>query len=179
MHQFANGEYERSHKLRKRLTGCKHVIYEAYLEQKVAHRIIFTECRTTDGEGDASEMKSILVWYVSTHDRVSRYIKQIDETEARMNRQFRKSASELFDDESDEGSAMALDNDTILLDPFANTPLKIHQLPSSDIDKLELESWTPPFRLTNDERKIVQTKGTVLVLGRSGTGKVSSRFAFT
>ena len=96
-----------------------------------------------------------------------------------MNRQFRKSASELFDDESDEGSAMALDNDTILLDPFANTPLKIHQLPSSDIDKLELESWTPPFRLTNDERKIVQTKGTVLVLGRSGTGKVSSRFAFT
>jgi len=90
-----------------------------------------------------------------------------------MNRQFKSSAVHLFDTNADEaGSAMILDNDTILLDPTANTPLKIHQLPSSDIDKLELEAWTPPFRLTNDEKKIVQTKGTVLVLGRSGTGKV-------
>ena len=183
MYQFANGEYERSYKLRKRLTGCNHIIYEAYLEQKVAHRIIFTECRSKEGvDSTRKETNSILVWYVSTHDRVSRYIKQIDECEGRMNRQFRASASELLDDGSegnanvvDKGNAMAIDNDTILLDPCANTPLKIHQLPTSDMKKL-LEGWMPPFRLTNDERKIIQTPGTVLVLGRSGTGKVSNRW---
>ena len=67
---------------------------------------------------------------------------------------------------------MILDNDVILLDPNGNTPLKIHELPSAELDKLIIEDWKPPFRLTNDERKIVQTPGTVLVLGRSGTGKV-------
>ena len=91
-----------------------------------------------------------------------------------MNRQFTTAASELIDDgDAEEHGAMILTSDTILPDPDANTPLKIHQLPATEIDKLEQDAWTPPFRLTNDERKIVQTPGTVLVLGRSGTGKVS------
>lgn len=172
MRQFATGEYERSQKLRKNLTGCKHIIYEAYLEQKVAQRILFTECRTKD-ENDGKTTTSILVWYVAKHDYVPRLMKQIDEAEARMNRQFTASASHLFDEE--EGGAMILENDTILLDPMANVPLKIHQLPSTDLDKLKMEKWKPPFRLTTDEKKIVQTPGTVLVLGRSGTGKVSKK----
>ena len=33
MRQFANGEYERSQKLRKLLRGSKHIIWECYLEQ--------------------------------------------------------------------------------------------------------------------------------------------------
>lgn len=182
MRQFANGEYERSQKLRKNLTGCKHIIYEAYLEQKVAQRILFTECRTKDDEGNVTT--SILVWYVAKHDYVPRYMGQIDKAEARMNDQFTASASQLIDEnrgsDSDDGDnegkfegadAMILGNDTILLDPLANTPLKIHQLSSTEIDKLELEKWTPPFRLTTEEKQIVQTPGTVLVLGRSGTGK--------
>lgn len=41
----------------------------------------------------------------------------------------------------------------------------------ADIDKLEKESWTPPLRLTSAEKEVVQKPGTVLVLGRSGTGK--------
>lgn len=115
------------------------------------------------------DRNSILVWYVSTHDRVSRYIRQIDEAEARMNRQFKSSAAHLFDTNADEaGSAMILDNDTILLDPTANTPLKIHQLPSSDIDKLELEAWTPPFRLTNDEKKNCSNKRNSFSIGQIG-----------
>ena len=64
---------------------------------------------------------------------------------------------------------MILGNDTILLDPSGNTPLKIHELPPAELDKLNIKNWEPPFRLTTDERKIVQTPGTVLVLG---TGKV-------
>ena len=106
---------------------------------------------------------------------------KIDEAEGRMNRQaFVSSASHLV--ENGEGGvntegttkdgAMILGNDTILLDPNGNTPLKIHELPPAELDKLNIKNWEPPFRLTNDERKIVQTPGTVLVLGRSGTGKV-------
>ena len=76
-----------------------------------------------------------------------------------------------FQDTTEDGG-MILDNDIILLDPNGNTPLKIHELPSTELEKLIIEDWKPPFRLTNDERKIVQTPGTVLVLGRSGTGKV-------
>ena len=72
MRQFSTGEYERSFKLRKRLTGCKHIIYEAYLEQKVAYRILFTECKIKDENNGNMDRNSILVWYVSTHDRVSR-----------------------------------------------------------------------------------------------------------
>jgi len=182
MRQFANGEYERSQKLRKNLTGCKHIIYEAYLEQKVAQRILFTECRIKDDEGNVTT--SILVWYVAKHDYVPRYMGQIDKAEARMNDQFTASASQLIDENrsrdgdggDNEGKfegadAMVLGDDTILLDPLANTPLKIHQLSSTEIDKLELEKWTPPFRLTTEEKEIIQTPGTVLVLGRSGTGK--------
>ena len=33
------------------------------------------------------------------------------------------------------------------------------------------ESWTPKLHLTDEERDIVEAEGTVLVLGRSGTGK--------
>ena len=186
MRQFANGEYERSQKLRKLLRGSKHVIWECYLEQKVAQRILFTECRTKN-DTNGTMKKSILVWYVSKHDNVSRCMTKIDEAEGRMNRQaFKSTASGLMangsaaggvdeDDEfrdTTEDGGMILDNDVILLDPNGNTPLKIHELPSAELDKLIIEDWKPPFRLTNDERKIVQTPGTVLVLGRSGTGKV-------
>ncbi len=180
MRQFANGEYERSQKLRKLLRGSKCIIWECYLEQKVAQRILFTECRTKN-ESDGSFKKSILVWYVAKHDNVSRCMCKIDEAEGRMNRQaFVSTASHLV--ENSEGGvnaqgttkdgAMILGNDTILLDPNGNTPLKIHELPPAELDKLNIKNWDPPFRLTNDERKIVQTPGTVLVLGRSGTGKV-------
>ena len=190
MRQFANGEYERSQKLRKLLRGSKHIIWECYLEQKVAQRILFTECRTKN-DADGSMKKSILVWYVSKHDNVSRCMTKIDEAEGRMNRQaFKSTASGLmangettgavgedgeFQDTTEDGG-MILDNDVILLDPNGNTPLKIHELPSTELDKLIIEDWKPPFRLTNDERKIVQTPGTVLVLGRSGTGKVRRCF---
>jgi len=148
----------------------------------VAQRILFTEVHTKN-EADGSVKKSILVWYVSKHDNVNRCMIKIDEAEGRMNRQaFVSTASHLVengeasrDDANAEGAteegAMVLGNDTILLDPNGNTPLKIHELPPAELDKLNIKAWEPPFRLTNDERKIVQMPGTVLVLGRSGTGK--------
>jgi len=51
------------------------------------------------------------------------------------------------------------------------TPLKLFEVEPDDLERLTDESWKPQLYLTKEERSIVQTKGTVLVLGRSGTGK--------
>jgi hypothetical protein len=70
----------RGRTLRKRLVGSKYPIYETYLDQHTAQRILWTECR----EG---EKVGILIWFVSTHDRVSRRMTQIDEMLNRLLRQ--------------------------------------------------------------------------------------------
>lgn len=162
--QLASGQ--RSRILQKHLVGSRHHIYETYLDQASAQRILWTECRE---EGKAT----ILVWYVSKHKWVSRYIRQIDEAHARLNRQ-PKSALSLFADsasESGDATAMKLDPDTVLLDPMSNCPLKLHQMRHFEIQRLATREWQPPLRLTGLEREIVERQGTVLLLGRSGTGK--------
>jgi hypothetical protein len=58
----------------------------------------------------------------------------------------------------------------VLLDPESDTPLKLYLLRYDDISRLG-SSWQPPLYLTAEERLIVETEGTVLLLGRSGTGK--------
>jgi hypothetical protein len=58
-----------------------------------------------------------------------------------------------------------------MLDPRGNTPLKLYNVGFHDLDKLLDNVWNPPLHLTEAEREIVETNGTVLVLGRSGTGK--------
>ncbi len=56
-----------------------------------------------------------------------------------------------------------------MIDPEGNIPMKLNKVFYENIDKLEDSDWTPPLHLTTEERE--DTKGTVLVLGRSGTGK--------
>jgi len=182
MEQLANGE--RSRILAKRLTGSKNTIYETYLDMQVALRILWTECKEAKvnnninggGAGRGESSSSILVWFVSNHDWVSRNMKQIDEALARENRKFKGKATDLFEKDEAEASPMRetemeIDAARPLLDPSANVPLKIHQVALSDITQLEKDAWTPPLRLTPAERDVVQKPGTVLVLGRSGTGK--------
>ena len=67
---------------------------------------------------------------------------------------------------------LLLTRDQVLLSPDANTPLKIYELrSSSDLRRMQEEGWEPPLRLTSKEHAVLQERGTVLLLGRSGTGK--------
>ena len=48
---------------------------------------------------------------------------------------------------------------------------KLYDVNFDNIDDIATTSWTPQMSLTDEERKVVEAKGTVLLLGRSGTGK--------
>ena len=161
--QLAAGE--RSRILSKHLVGSKNFsIFETYLDQgRTALRILWTECRERSG------LRAILVWYVSKHKHVSKYMVQIDEAAMRLNRQ-PSSARSLFQGDGGDDVMLLLDGDTVLLDPMANTPLKIHE---ADIRQLASKECLDslPLRLTSAEKAIVEKSGSVLVLGRSGTGK--------
>ncbi|CAJ1941279.1 unnamed protein product [Cylindrotheca closterium] len=156
--QLSQGE--RSRILAKRLKGSKTVtVYETYLEQKSGFRILWTE-----------EGANMLIWYVAKHDNVSRMVRLIDDSNARSNRQLVPGDS-LFVDVSE-----TMDHNTnpsrIMLDPTGNVPLKVYQFGGIDeVGQVVEDSWTPRLKLTDEERDIVETTGTVLLLGRSGTGK--------
>ena len=59
----------------------------------------------------------------------------------------------------------------VLLDALGNVPLKLYDVNFDNIDDIATSSWTPQMSLTEEEWKVVEAKGTVLLLGRSGTGK--------
>ena len=139
-------------------------IFETYLDQ--AHnalRILWTEIRERRG------LRGILVWYVAKHKHVSRYMMQIDEAAMRLNRQ-PTSARALLEGDSSSQDVMLLDRDTVLLDPMSSTPLKIVEADVSLLASKECLD-TLPLRLTSAEKAIVEKSGSVLLLGRSGTGK--------
>lgn len=161
--QLALGD--RSRILSKRLTGSKNTtIYETYLEQKSGFRILWTE-----------DQKGLLIWYVSTHDKVSDYMRRIDKSEERSSRQLVSAASiqEKSKSEEDTDTDFDLRENEVMLDPRGDTPLKVYVLRYHEIPLLTSETWRPPLHLTTEERQIVEKEGNVLLLGRSGTGKVS------
>src|SRR5690606_39024702 len=49
--------------------------------------------------------------------------------------------------------------------------LKIYTATSGDIPLLTSAGWTPPLRLSAHQQEVQESSGTVLVLGRAGTGK--------
>jgi hypothetical protein len=154
--QLSGGE--RSRILSKRLTGSRHLIYESYLDQDTAQRVLWTECRDRTAP-------SILIWSV-WHKRVSKRMAQIDESLARLNRQVGATTA------SGTGG-IELTDESVLLDPRKNVPLALYRLPSDEIPMLQNSavSWTPKLRMTGPESAVIEKQGTVLVLGRSGTGK--------
>lgn len=156
--QLSAGENGR--KLAKRLVGCQSLIFESYLEQKAGHRILWTP----------SSDDSILIWFVASHDRVPRYLKLIDDSENRSSRQL-KDATTLLSDENDCHLCLKSSQLGVQLDPRSNTPLKLFEVLSHQIEHVSDQNWKPQLYLTQEERDIVETPGTVLVLGRSGTGK--------
>jgi len=161
---------ERSHKLAKPLVGPKNkTVYETYLENKSGQRILWTE----------EEGGNILVWYVAKHKSVSRLAGLIDDSESRSTKQ-RTDLTELpalapgmLEEQNDKReSGDGIKDRSIILDPLGNVPLKVYEIPAYDLEQISNESWMPPMHLTEEEREIVvNVKGTVLLLGRSGTGK--------
>jgi len=155
MKQLAKGE--RSHKLQKPLKGCESIIYESYLENKSGFRILWTQ------EGDR-----IVVWFIAKHKNVSRLAKLIDDAK---NRTARQQLPESFISELENGNSSAQPKREVLLDALGNVPLKLYDVSFDSVSDIVKKSWTPQMHLTDEERKVVEAKGTVLLLGRSGTGK--------
>lgn len=157
--QLASGDTSRI--LRKRLKGSTRTIYEVYLEQKSGFRILWTE------EGD-----QVLIWYVAKHKNVSRLIKLIDDSRNRSDRtRVYIDDVEGLDDINASITKNNRDRKEILLDPLGNVPLKRYEVTLNNINKLSTVEWKSSLVLTEEERDVVETKGTVLLLGRSGTGK--------
>jgi hypothetical protein len=153
MKQLSRGE--RSRILAKRLVGSKNTIYETYLEQKSGFRILWTE-----------KQRSIFVWYVAKHKNVSRLMGLIDSATNRSERQ-RVSDFEIEEVKKDD----KYQRPKVLLDPLGNVPLKVYDLDINGIEEISMKNWTPTLYLTSEERSVVEMPGTVLLLGRSGTGK--------
>jgi hypothetical protein len=171
MKQLSNGE--RSRILAKRLNGsttAKVPIYETYLEQKSGFRILWTE-----------KDDYLLVWYVAKHHRVSRLMRLIDDSKNRSERQ-RISINDIDEMNPDDINAGSIERkDEIILDPLGNVPLKIYDVGTDEIENITKQDWIPALHLTEEERQVVETEGTVLLLGRSGTGKtvcICSRMEF-
>ena len=143
-------------------------IYETYLEQKSGFRILWTE-----------KNDYLLVWYVAKHKSVSRLMKLIDDSKNRSHRQ-RISVEDLPEMKDLSIDAIVEKNDDyydqqqqheIVLDPLGNVPLKVYDIPTDEMDAIAKPDWTPALNLTLEERDVVESPGTVLLLGRSGTGK--------
>jgi hypothetical protein len=151
--QLAKGE--RSHKLQKPLQGCESVIYETYLENKSGWRILWTQ-----------EADSLVIWFVCQHKSVSRFAKLIDDAK---NRAARQQLPDSFISEMENG--ISPQKMEVKLDPIGNVPLKLYDVSFDNVNDIVDESWAPQMHLTPEERDVVETIGTVLLLGRSGTGK--------
>lgn len=164
MKQLQRGDSSRI--LQKRLQGSDMTIYEVYLEQKSGFRILWTE-----------KNEHVLVWYVAKHKSVSRLIKLIDESNKRSEKKRiyqEVDGLELLN--NDAQTQDKNDRKNVILDPLGNVPMKRYLVDS--VDEISDEDWTPSMVLTAAERDVVDTKGTTLLLGRSGTGKSHSAGIF-
>ena len=64
-----------------------------------------------------------------------------------------------------------MSEDSVLLDPSRNVPMKIYIAQRSELPLLAEKAWKAPLRLNQREQGVRSQTGTVLLLGRSGTGK--------
>ena len=137
---------------------------ETYLENKSGHRILWTQEPET----------GILIWYVSAHKKVSRYAALIDDSEKRSARPLTDAMEALDFVQQPSTVSLTFERGRVYLDPKKHVPLKLYDVQDEDMERLEgMANWQPSLYLTPREREIVETPGTVCVLGRSGTGKTS------
>ena len=131
---------------------------ETYLENKSGHRILWTQNKDT----------GILIWYVSAHKKVARCAALIDNSEKRSARSLTDAVEALGMGASD-GNSFTFETGRVHLDPKNHVPLKLYDVQTDEIDLLGANNnWRPSLHLTPREREIVETQGTVCVLGRVG-----------
>ena len=110
---------------------------------------------------------------------VSRLAKLIDDAK---NRTARQQLPQDFVSELDADPTLrTASRGEVMLDALGNVPMKLYDINIDDIDDINDTSWMPQMHLTKEERDVVEAKGTILLLGRSGTGKticISNRIEF-
>lgn len=77
------------------------------------------------------------------------------------------------DDVQQVGDSVELTEDMCLLDPLRNSPLKIYTAASNNLQLVKAKKINVskfPLRLNQMEKDVNSHTGTVLLLGRSGTG---------
>ena len=118
-----------------------------------------------------------MVWFVAKHKEVSRFMKLIDDSKSRAARQ-QVPESLISELQHDNLLPHSTQKKEILLDVFGNVPLKLYDVTLHSINDITMDTWTPKLHLTTEEQEIVNGEGTVLVLGRSGTGKVNTFYPY-
>ena len=162
----------RSYAFSKRLQGCKTVpVFESKLLK--GPRILWTYIFRRDKSiqmhhnNNSSSSAVILVWYVvMKHDSVPHFL---DLIETAIKRTAKQLGSNKWLETSSE--ALNLSEEIVLIDPMKNVPMRIYVTPTEEIDQLCNADWKAPLRFNKHEQSVRKQQGTVLLLGRSGTGK--------
>ncbi|KAJ1437479.1 hypothetical protein B484DRAFT_392733, partial [Ochromonadaceae sp. CCMP2298] len=176
----------RSYAYSKRLVGSRVPLLETKLDRGV--RILWSQLRR------GREKPAIIIWFVAKHDRVPRLMELVSrcfryrdwgqeqtqiQTKGQGQGHGQGQGVEEGGEES-EGGSVELGEDESLLDPVGNAPLKTYTLDlqaqaqahSSSVGGSGSSSGKKlPLRLSRREREVNLAVGTVLLLGRSGTGK--------
>ncbi|KAJ1443989.1 P-loop containing nucleoside triphosphate hydrolase protein [Ochromonadaceae sp. CCMP2298] len=170
----------------KRLVGTRVPMWETKLDGGV--RILWTQLRR------GVEKPAIIILFVAKHDRVPRCIELLG-------RCFRhrdwgqgkgqgmgqgQGVAGVYQGGKGcvEGEVVELEEDESLLDPVSNAPLKTYSTSLGALPALQAQAQARehsgsggsrggklPLRLSKRERDVNMVAGTVLLLGRSGTGK--------
>ncbi len=102
------------------------------------------------------------------------YVKKIDQAFSRLSNKFVIGDRQVQSGRVasvDAESVLQMSEDDVLLNPIGNIPLKLSCASSSQLQQIAELGWNLPLRLSKAQRDIDEQGGTVLVLGRSGTGK--------
>jgi hypothetical protein len=178
--QLASGQ--RSYALSKRLKHCSVPVYETKLDK--GQRILWSQILRQRAEDNRREV-TLMIWFATKHDHVPQLLRLIEHSCGRTIKQVEGRGSSIADSsqltqvtaryvssanpEARTLPALSLPDDAVLLDPQSNIPLKLYPVP--DLQQLSRENWRAPLRLNRLEQSVRGQGGTVLLLGRSGTGK--------
>ena len=168
-----------SYSVAKPLQGSKNLpIFEAKLDkgQRILWTKIFPQMEdyiyeqkdsnnksvTEKIEDDDEMLPRLFIWHVCKHDNINKDMALIDQSFGRVGIK------------SQRGFSAHLIKTQILVEPKGNACMKIYSTSFSDIEEAISKKKIPKssLRLTREEKAIINRKGgSVMVFGRSGTGK--------